>query len=199
MIDLRLLDKRGLREYIYADEYDAHAFIAISRHRALSHLANPRADADDVLLLLAYEGEDLVGYLGVLPDQIYYRGSFHKCGWLSCLWVDPKHRGKKIAYVLVQKSIEIYERRILVTEFTGAAGRLYDRTNNFVPLTDLRGLRFYRRFHLSKVLPPKNRFWKKKCAIVEGSRCCGQFIARPPIHPKASTPSRYLLQLHHRN
>lgn len=161
MIYIKQLNKRLLHEYIYSEEYSKLEFVPISKHRALSHIANPRAKDEDVLLLLAYEEKELVGYLGVLPDLIYVDNEFVRCGWLSCMWINHKHRGKKIAFKLVQKSIELWDKKILVTEFTDPARRLYDKTENFVSLKEIKGIRLYLRFNLAKILPPKRKFFNQ--------------------------------------
>jgi len=85
MIQIRQLNKAQLLTFIYSEEYKNLTFIPITKHRAISHIHNPRADDDDIILFLAYENEELVGYLGVLADKIYYQNSPIKCGWLSCL------------------------------------------------------------------------------------------------------------------
>ncbi len=161
MIRILQLNKHLLHEYIYSEEYSKLKYIPITKHRALSHINNPRANDHDVLLLLAYEGKQLVGYLGVLPDQIFLNNKFEKCGWLSCLWIYKEHRGKQIALQLVQKSLEIWNKKILATEFTYPAKRLYDKTNNFVKLEEKKGIRLYVRFSLQTILPPKNNLFKK--------------------------------------
>jgi GNAT superfamily N-acetyltransferase len=132
---------------------------------------NPRAEAEDVLLLLAYEGSEMVGYLGVFPDWMWYEGKFEKFGWLSCLWIDGKHRGKKIAFQLVSKALEMWEQRIFVTEFTGPAKRLYDKTEAFQDLHTLKGVRLYLRSDLQYLLPPKRPLFaqlKPLLKVVDG-------------------------------
>ncbi len=161
MIKIRQLNKRLLYDYIYSEEYSKLKYIPITKHRALSHINNPRANDEDVLLLLAYENTQLVGYLGILPDQIFYNNKFEKCGWLSCLWIDSEHRGKKIAFQLVKKSIEVWNERILMTEFTAPAKKLYDKTNNFLKLEEKKGIRLYVRFNLLTILPPKKDIFKR--------------------------------------
>lgn len=167
MITIQQLNKNLLSKYIYSEEFSKLKNIPISKHRALSHINNPRADDDDVLLLLAFEDDQLVGYLGILPDKIYHNNKFEKCGWLSCLWIDDEYRGKQIAYKLVQKSIEVWNNKILVTEFTAPAKKLYDKTNSFVQLEEKNGVRFYLRLNLQEILPPKKNIFKKVLPILK--------------------------------
>ena len=88
MIEIRLLNKQLLSEFINSREYQKLKHLPISKHRAISHIKNPRANDTDILLLLAFQNKQLVGYLGVLPEQIINNNKVEKWGWLSCLWID---------------------------------------------------------------------------------------------------------------
>lgn len=154
MIELKTLNKKQLLALINSENYAEMPVLPISKHRALSHIHNPRANEDDVLLILAYEGESLLGYLGVLPDDIYKNtGEKYHAGWLSCIWVSPLARGKGIAKKMVLKAYELYKKHLLITNFTKDAGLLYNRLGVFVDLPDLKGIRFYRKMCLAKVMP----------------------------------------------
>lgn len=157
MIHIKTLNKQLLYEYIHSQEYNNLQNIPISKHRALSHINNPAASNNDVLLLLAYEEEQLVGYLGVLADNIMYQGKSEKVGWFSCLWIDNRHRGKQIAFKLVQKCFDVWNDRLMVTEFTGPAKKLYDKTGKFKLLKENKGIRLYNRFNLHHILPRKKK------------------------------------------
>ena len=80
MIDIRLLNKKHLNEYINSDIFADQDNIPISKHRALSHFNNPRLDEDDIILLLAYENDRMIGYLGVLPDKIFFSNNLNITG-----------------------------------------------------------------------------------------------------------------------
>lgn len=161
MIEIKLLNKQLLSEFINSREYQKLKYLPISKHRAISHINNPRANDTDILLLLAFQNKQLVGYLGVLPDQIIYNNKIEKWGWLSCLWIDENQRGKKIALQLVRKSLELWNKKILITEFTEPAKKLYDKTKSFVNLKHKKGLRLYIRFSLQTILPPKKNLFKR--------------------------------------
>ncbi len=168
MIRIEALNKAALSEYIRSDQFKRSHFVPISTHRAISHLNNPRADEDDILLLLAYSGQILVGYLGILADWIFEpHGIKHKCGWLSCMWIDLSYRGQGISKRLVRDALDHWEQRILVTEFTVAAKGLYDKTGAFKDLQIRPGLRIYRRLDLQKFLPPKRSIFQRNIAILK--------------------------------
>lgn len=73
MIEIKLLNKAALRSYIDSETFQNAPVIAISKHRAASQISNPEATEDDILLLMAFENDNMVGYLGVLPDKILHR------------------------------------------------------------------------------------------------------------------------------
>ena len=167
MIEIRALNKADLSDYLKTEDFNSGAFIPISSHRAASHFKNPRATEHDIIMLLAYSQEVLVGYLGVLPDWIFEAdGTQHACGWLSCMWIDPTFRGRGISKKLVRRALDHWDQKILVTEFTAAAKGLYDKVGAFKDLQTLRGIRLYRRLDLAKFLPPKKSFYQKNKGIL---------------------------------
>lgn len=161
MIEIKALNKDELLAYISDVSFEKQAFIPISRHRALSHTQNPRLEADDKILFLALEDEILVGYLGALPDKLYLNSKEERGAWLSCLWIDPNHRGKKIAQKLLETCFASWQQRILVTEFTFEAKILYDKSKIFQDLQVKQGLRLYIKADFAKILPPKKASYNK--------------------------------------
>lgn len=167
---------KDLLSFIQSDEYNNSPYLPISRHRAVSHAHNPRAKPDDLVLVLVYEekGGEMVGYLGVFPDDLHFKDAEGKYqaahgGWLSCMWVNPLVRGKGIAKILINTVFEAWDYRILVTEFTPAAKGLYDRTGQFVDLLKTEGLRCYLRLNLAYLLPSKNPDkWKSWAWLLRG-------------------------------
>lgn len=161
MIEIKAFDKVKLKALIDSPEFLRFPFLPISPHRAISHIHNPRAGERDVLLLIAFDDGNIAGYLGVLPDWIFDRkGNKHTCGWLSCMWVDEKYRGQGISKKLVSEALKAWDQKILVTEFTYAAKRLYDKTGAFKDLQIIDGIRLYIRSDLSRLLPPRGRFYQ---------------------------------------
>lgn len=93
MIEFEFLNKQLLSQYISSNDFGSQQTLPISKHRALSQINNPRAEENDVLLILAKEEGQVLGYTGVLPDMLFDSIKF---GWLSCLWVSEEARGKNI-------------------------------------------------------------------------------------------------------
>lgn len=154
-MEIKSLTAAQLKQFIFSEEYETMPDIPISRHRALSQINNPRVSGSDVLLLLAYEKNNLLGYLGMLPDKIFLNEKEIKATWLSCLWIHPDARGRGAAKKLLEKSFEVSDGKILATEFTPDAQKLYDDSEKFNDLKISKGVRGYLRFNLYELLPKK--------------------------------------------
>jgi len=162
-VNFELLHKKSLEAYLKSAAYQIDIALPISPWRGLSHLANPRAEADDILLILAREKGELIGYLGILPDWIFSeKGDRKKMGWLSCLWVNPHHNGKGISVLLFQKAIGMWDSRVVAANYVPFTKKIYDRTGAFTetPLTR-QGMRYYYRSDLKTILIPRGPVWKK--------------------------------------
>lgn len=164
---IKLLTANDLKRFIDSDEYKCLEVIPITRHRALSHINNPRIDNKDIILLCAYEDEKLIGYLGILADYIYLNNKKHKVGWLSCLWIDSAVRRKGISKILLNRAFDSWENKIIITQFTPAAKLLYDRSELFFDLKMSEGIRCYLRFNLHELLPQKMKSLKKIYGIIK--------------------------------
>jgi hypothetical protein len=61
-------------------------------------------------------------------------------------------RGRGVAEKLVKEALKVTDGRLLGTEFTAAARKLYDKIGAFAPLPPLKGVRLYRRLALDALL-----------------------------------------------
>ena len=157
MIEIKQLNKKLLLEYINSVHFGTGNDIPITFHRALSQVKNPRLYEEDIILLLAFDEGNLVGYLGILPDTIFLKEREPiKIGWLSCLWVSQHARGKGISIKLISKSLELWNNNILSADYVPSTKMIYDRTNQFVdkPFSK-KGIRLYIKSDLYNILPPK--------------------------------------------
>lgn len=165
MIEVKQLNKKLLLEYINSIHFEKGNEIPITIHRALSQVKNPRLDEGDVILLLALDNGNLVGYLGILPDTIFFEKKDPvKIGWLSSLWVSQHARGKGISIKLITKSLELWTNNILSADFVPYTKNIYDKTKQFIDKPySKKGIRLYIKSDLYTMLPPKNAgFFKLK-------------------------------------
>lgn len=166
-MEVKKIQCAQLLDFVESKLYLELKNIPITKHRALSHIRNPRVKDEDLVLVLVFDQKEMVGYLGVFADELHFNDGVERAGWLSCMWVDPQKRGKGIAKLLINTVFDAWDHRILVTEFTPAAKGLYDRTQQFIDLDQKNGLRLYYRFNTHVVLPPKAVFWQKTKLILK--------------------------------
>jgi hypothetical protein len=98
--------------------------LPISRQRALSQSQNPFASADDIALLVAYDNETCVGYLGVVPGAVSLNGGCQKVFWLSTWYVSPRARDSGVAMQLLFTACQL-KGDIMVTGVSESARRVY--------------------------------------------------------------------------
>lgn len=158
---LRCISISALPKFLASAEFKAMDALPISTRRGWAQHRNPSAQADDIVLILAYLNQRMVGYLGFLPDDIFILDKKIHLAWMSCIWVDASARGKGIARTMLQKGYECWEGKLLATEFTDPAKRLYDKLGWFDDLAIKEGLRCYLRFNLAVLLPTSRPKLKK--------------------------------------
>lgn len=155
MIALKTYNRRELEDFISSGDFQQYDFLPITRHRALSHIQNPKASDEDVLLILAFFEEILVGYVGCFPDNFTIDGKEIRYAWLSTLYVNPEYRKKRPAKALLKKVFEEYEGRIAITEFTKEAEALYNIMGVFEYVFPKEGKRYYFRTDAAKMITEK--------------------------------------------
>ncbi|MCD6402077.1 MAG: GNAT family N-acetyltransferase [Anaerolineales bacterium] len=90
-------------------------FVPISVQRAIAHAHNPWADSDDIGLLVAVdEGDEIVGYFGILPIALRDGNDIHKVYWFSTWLVSPKVRGKGVGSKLMQEALSLNQDYLIV-------------------------------------------------------------------------------------
>ncbi|MDH3943301.1 MAG: GNAT family N-acetyltransferase [Anaerolineae bacterium] len=82
-------------------------FIPITLQRAYAMANNPFADPDDVALLTAYSGEQLVGYFGIMAVGLHDGQAQHKAHWFTTWMVSPKFLGRGVGSMLMQAALEL--------------------------------------------------------------------------------------------
>lgn len=81
--------------------------VPVSARRARSQARNPHARPDDVAMLAAWEGERMIGYLGLLPAVLRAGEERARVSWISTIFVDPERTGRGIATTLVKHAAAI--------------------------------------------------------------------------------------------
>ena len=96
----------------------------ISLRRALSQSNNPYGRPDDVALLVALNGDQCVGYQGILPGLFCQNGKLRKVHWSTAFFVSADYRGKGVASHLL-KEIKKLNIDFPVTRMTESARQAY--------------------------------------------------------------------------
>ena len=94
------------------DIYDDSAFwqhedLPFTRPRLACYLHNSRAELEDVLLVGAFEGSKIVGYLILVPERVNSLKGALKVTWNSSWWIHPKHRGSWLTGKIATTAFEI--------------------------------------------------------------------------------------------
>jgi GNAT superfamily N-acetyltransferase len=169
------LNKAALLEYVNSAVFESEENPPISYHRAVSHANNPRANVNDVLLFLAKEGEELIGYMGILPDLYFPKNQpIVKVGWVTCAWVKKEHRGKGITGKLFREAHFKYNGNLLAYDYVPATKRMYDATGFFAQKPVVKnGIRLYIKSDFERILATKNKLFKKSAAVLKGLDTAG--------------------------
>lgn len=153
--------KSTLEEFIHSDKFDQLLNIPISKLRAISQINNPRATDDQILLVAQFDENKTVGYLGILPDEIYIDNQTHIIGWLTCFWVNEEYKSQNVAANLFLRAIRAYNKNIFITNIVPRLEPVYQKTKLFFPTGYKTGYRGYFRFNLAEILPPKKAVFQK--------------------------------------
>jgi hypothetical protein len=123
--------KRDLREFLADEGFWTQQRLPITRRRALSQVANPRAEENDTLLIAAYNQDQLVAYVGILPDLLANGHQDLKFGWLTAWWAD-KASGHRLAGLKVLLSaMKKYSNRLAASFPSPDAESVYEATKQF--------------------------------------------------------------------
>ena len=152
---LKSYTKEQLDNWINSSHFKQLKNLPISSHRAISHIHNPRVNPNDILLAAFFEQEELIAYIGMIPDDCYSKGEPIHFAWLSCLWVASTHQGKGLSKQLINYANDQYQGRILLTEFTETAKQIYNKLSFLESLTTIVGMRYFVKLNSRELIPRK--------------------------------------------
>jgi hypothetical protein len=135
--------------------------IPITRHRALAQIRNPRARPEDVALLVAYDEDQIIGYIGVLPDIIFLHGTAHRIGWLTTWWAKPEPKHLGIGFILMLRASKLYNGAIGGNGPADVAWKVIEASKQFVTVNEGTEVRVFLRANSQEMLPRKFPALKK--------------------------------------
>ncbi len=153
MIEIKKIYKKDIHELLNDSSFWNQSFLSISKHRLLAHSKNPNSEDNDIVLLLAYIDNELLGYMGVFIDKINIDGSEKKISWLSTWWVHPKTKGTGIGREILSTMYNANKGQIGISQFTPSAKRVYDKSGYFTTLKNNIGIKAVLRSNLAFLIP----------------------------------------------
>lgn len=118
-------------------------------------------------MIHCHENDQLIGYLGILPDELYGYDSngvwsrHSSFGWLSCIWVHREYQGKGISKLLLEKANEFWKGNLMATEFVPGLKNFYKRSGIFHTSLVIPGIRIYYGSTIADWLPRRNQILHK--------------------------------------
>jgi hypothetical protein len=156
-----------LISFVDSDKFRNSSEIPITKLRAYSQAKNPRAAADDLALLVATDdAENLLGYLGLLPDTLFVENEPEKIWWVSCWWANDKIKSNAGILLFYQATKEL-KGRIYLPELTPETQFLLEKIKSFELLRIDSGIRGYLRLNLTGILPNRKPSFKKWVPLLQ--------------------------------
>jgi hypothetical protein len=145
--------------------------------RAISQFRNPRANPNDIALIIAYENNHLIGLVGLLPDLINGEAG-QTASSNTCWWVDPD-KGKQLAIPLFLKAFALCNQRMFMTDCTPHTLSILEKTNWFNFPDTAPGIRGFLKFNLHEVIPAKLPLTRKSKPLLKLADQTLNFILIP--------------------
>ncbi len=108
--------------------------LPITRHRLLSHINNPYADPDDLIIVTASINDKIIGYRVMLPDYIKTYNGLTKTAWTSTTYLNPKYRSQGIGKQLTVIALDSYDNMLCSIKPSALSTRMYLSTGKFKTL-----------------------------------------------------------------
>jgi len=154
-MELKTFTVADLEIALLSEDFWLTTTLPITKQKALSFCRNPRAEKDDPVLLVAYQDNQVIGYLGILPDKILFNNADRKLGWLTSWWVDPCIATKGVGALLLYKALNTYPDGVGVSGGSKEARKVLNGSQKFFVLKPLKGLDIRFRFNASRAIPRK--------------------------------------------
>ena len=149
-MEIKTFTVADLKTALASEDFWLTQTLPITKHRALSHTRNPRAEEGDLVLLVAYQDNQVIGYLGILPDKIFVNDAVYKLGWLTSWWVDPSCATAGAGAILLFKALNAYDQCVGVSGSSRAARKALHASQKFVTLKSLQGLDIRLRLNVTR-------------------------------------------------
>jgi hypothetical protein len=142
-----------LADFVHSDLWQQLQPKPITPQRAISQSLNPRAHAEEISLIIAFEENRLIALVGILPNYIHGQED-QKAASNTCWWADAD-KGRQIAFPLLMKAFALCQERMFMTDLTPHTLSILEKTGRFDFPVIPYGIRGFLKFNLHEVLPVK--------------------------------------------
>ena len=153
---LKKIQLKDLRTFCNSDLYNGFETKPISEERIKSYINNPNAKINDYVLYMILNGNQLIAYRTLLPDN--YNKSEH-FAWLSGNWVSPSFRRKGLSKRLFNDIYNDWNGKLMYSNYAPESHLLYQSTNKFNLLSSRDGYRYYLYSKPSQLLAERLPKW----------------------------------------
>lgn len=142
-----------LESFVQSDLWKRVEPKPITGLRAISQARNPRAQPDDVALIIAFGENVLLGLAGLLPD---WSGAVQQLKTYSnsCWWAHPE-KGRHLAVPLFLKALSRANQRMFLTDCTPHTYKILQQTGLFFFPETPAGLKGFLRIRPGELLPAR--------------------------------------------
>jgi len=151
-MEIKTFTVADLKAALELEDFWLAQTLPITKHRALSYSRNPRAEENDPVLLVAYQEKRVIGYLGILPDNIFVNDNIYKLGWLTSWWVDPSYATAGVGAILLFTALNEYNQYVGVSGSSREARKALDASQKFMALKPLQGLDIRLRLKITRII-----------------------------------------------
>lgn len=145
IIDIK---KCELQNFLLSEIYRNSKNIPITKYRAISQINNPRADNDDVILIIAIDDlNQIVGFIGALPEKLTDYPNI-KLAWNSCWWVD-KNSQSNVSMKLLFRFFSVWKSHVMMRDLTEHTKKIILSIKGFSVMKKLEGRKYFLRLNLS--------------------------------------------------
>lgn len=176
-----------LEGFVMSELYSHLTELPITHLRALSQAYNPRADKDDVALLVAYEGTTLLSYIGILPDTICLHGTPEKMYWNSCWWANDKIASNG-AMLLFYSALKLTGGKFHFPDLTPHTTQILGKMGKF-RLDNHEGVKAYLVSNLAHILPKKKQAFSKISGVLRLADAMLNYYGRLHRRRRLTAPS----------
>lgn len=136
------IKKKEILDFIKTDLYLNSRNIPITEERAISQTRNPRAEDEDILLIIAVnDTQDIVGYIGALPERLSDYPEY-KLAWNSCWWTE-KGQPSTVSLKLLFKFFGAYNYNVMMRDLTPTTKKIILSFNKFDVFKELKAHKFF--------------------------------------------------------